>query len=56
LNVSSNQSGPERKNHGLVRFDGVYFEVFDENNTPAMRISRATSLFETADVTPWIGD
>ncbi len=41
---------------GLARFDGVHFEVFDENNTPAMRSSRVTSLFETPDGTLWIGD
>ena len=42
---------------GLVRFDGVHFAVFDENNTPEMRNSRVTSLFEAPDVgTLWIGD
>src|SRR5580692_9154543 len=28
---------------GLARFDGKHFEVFDGNNTPAMRSSRVTS-------------
>ncbi len=41
---------------GLARFDGVRFTVFDENNTPQMRSSRVTSLYETADGTLWIGD
>lgn len=41
---------------GLARFDGVQFDVFDENNTPAMHNSRVTSLLETADGTLWIGD
>ncbi|MGO9445417.1 MAG: two-component regulator propeller domain-containing protein, partial [Thiobacillaceae bacterium] len=41
---------------GLARFDGVHFEVFDQNNTPAMHNSRVTSLFETPDGTLWIGD
>src|SRR5580658_5700955 len=31
---------------GLARFDGVHFTVFNENNTPAMRSSRVTSLLE----------
>jgi signal transduction histidine kinase/ligand-binding sensor domain-containing protein len=34
----------------------VRFTVFDENNTPEMRSSRVTSLFEAADGTLWIGD
>ncbi len=41
---------------GLARFDGMRFTTFDENNTPAMRSSRVTSLFEAADDTLWIGD
>ena len=41
---------------GLARFDGVRFTVFDENNTPEMRSSRVTSLFEAPDGTLWIGD
>ncbi|HEV2454036.1 MAG TPA: two-component regulator propeller domain-containing protein, partial [Verrucomicrobiae bacterium] len=41
---------------GLARFDGLDFEVFDENNTPALRNSRITSLFETLDGALWIGD
>ena len=41
--------------NGLARFDGVRFTVFDENNTPELRGSRVTSLFEDADDTLWIG-
>jgi len=40
---------------GLVRFDGVRFVVFNDNNTPALKNSRITSLFEGADGTLWIG-
>jgi signal transduction histidine kinase/ligand-binding sensor domain-containing protein len=40
---------------GLARFDGVRFEVFDENNTPALHSSRVTSLYEAADGVLWIG-
>jgi len=32
---------------GLVRFDGMRFTVFDGNNTPELRNSRVTSLFES---------
>jgi len=39
-----------------ARFEGVHFAMFDENNTPAMRNSRVTGLFEAADGTSWIGD
>jgi signal transduction histidine kinase/ligand-binding sensor domain-containing protein len=40
---------------GLARFDGVRFTVFDGSNTPEMRSSRVTSLFEADDGTLWIG-
>jgi signal transduction histidine kinase/ligand-binding sensor domain-containing protein len=40
---------------GLVRFDGVRFVVFDNNNTPEMHDSSVTSLFEATDGTLWIG-
>ena len=40
---------------GLARFDGVRFTVFDEKNTPAMRSSRVTTLFESDDGALWIG-
>jgi ligand-binding sensor domain-containing protein len=35
----------------LARFDGVRFTVFDTGNTPGMRSSRVTSLFEAKDGT-----
>jgi signal transduction histidine kinase/ligand-binding sensor domain-containing protein len=40
---------------GLVRFDGVRFVVFNDNNTPALKNNRITSLYEAADGTLWIG-
>jgi signal transduction histidine kinase/ligand-binding sensor domain-containing protein len=40
---------------GLVRFDGVRFQVFDADTTPELVNSRVTSLFEGADGTLWIG-
>lgn len=40
---------------GLVRFDGVRFVVFNDNNTPALKNNRITSLFEGVDGTLWIG-
>jgi ligand-binding sensor domain-containing protein len=42
--------------NGLAKFDGVRFTVFDENNTPELRSSRITSLFEAPDGVLWIGD
>jgi signal transduction histidine kinase/ligand-binding sensor domain-containing protein len=41
---------------GLARFDGVHFTVFDEVNTPELRSSRVTSLFEASNNVLWIGD
>jgi signal transduction histidine kinase/ligand-binding sensor domain-containing protein len=41
--------------NGLARFDGVRFTVFDDNNTPELRSSRVTSLYEAVDGTLWIG-
>ena len=40
---------------GLARFDGERFTVFNDNNTPEMRDSRVTSLFEADNGTLWIG-
>jgi signal transduction histidine kinase/ligand-binding sensor domain-containing protein len=40
---------------GLARFDGVRFVGFDSGNTPEMRSSRVTSLFEDSVGNLWIG-
>ena len=41
--------------NGLVRFDGVKFRVFDENNTPAIKNSRIVRLLCDREGTLWIG-
>jgi len=41
--------------NGLVRFDGVKFRVFDENNTPAIKNSRIVRLLSDKDGTLWVG-
>ena len=41
--------------NGLVRYDGVRFVVFDNNNTPELQDKGITSLFQAADGTLWIG-
>jgi signal transduction histidine kinase/ligand-binding sensor domain-containing protein len=41
--------------NGLVRYDGVRFVVFDNNNTPALQDKGITCLFEAADGALWIG-
>jgi len=41
--------------NGLVRFDGVKFRVFDENNTPAIKNSRIVQLLSEKDGTLWVG-
>jgi ligand-binding sensor domain-containing protein/signal transduction histidine kinase len=41
--------------NGLVRFDGVKFRVFDENNTPAIKNSRIVQLLSGRDGTLWVG-
>ncbi|MBI3853642.1 MAG: ATP-binding protein [Verrucomicrobia bacterium] len=41
--------------HGLVRFDGVTFTVFDSGNTPELPNGRITSLYESPDRVLWIG-
>jgi ligand-binding sensor domain-containing protein/signal transduction histidine kinase len=41
--------------NGLVRFDGVKFRVFDENNTPAIKNSRIVQLLSDQDGTLWVG-
>jgi len=40
---------------GLVRFNGIDFEVFDTRNTPAMTDQRIHTLFEDNAGTLWIG-
>src|SRR5437764_12111108 len=41
--------------NGLVRFDGVHFTVFDENNTPGRNSSRLVSLYEHHRYNVWLG-
>jgi ligand-binding sensor domain-containing protein/signal transduction histidine kinase len=41
--------------HGLVRFDGVSYTVFDSGNTPRLANGRITSLYEGPDHSLWIG-
>ncbi len=41
--------------HGLVRFDGVTFSVFDEANTPGLDSSRIVRLFEDSRTNLWVG-
>jgi ligand-binding sensor domain-containing protein/signal transduction histidine kinase len=41
--------------NGLVRFDGVQFRVFDENNTPAFKNSRIVRLLCDQAGTLWVG-
>lgn len=41
--------------NGLVRFDGVRFEVFDEGNTPGLESGRVVSLFEDRSQRLWLG-
>jgi ligand-binding sensor domain-containing protein/signal transduction histidine kinase len=40
---------------GLVRFDGIEFTIFDENNTPGLESSRIVYLFEDSQGNLWIG-
>lgn len=40
---------------GLVRFDGVRFEVFDKHNTPAIRANWIRVLREGSDGSIWVG-
>lgn len=41
--------------NGLVRFDGIRFTVFDENNTPGLASSHIASLFVDSHGSMWIG-
>jgi ligand-binding sensor domain-containing protein len=40
---------------GLARFNGTAFQVYDKENTPALKHNDITSLFETEDNSLWIG-
>jgi ligand-binding sensor domain-containing protein/signal transduction histidine kinase len=41
--------------HGLIRFDGVEFKVFDEHNTPGLTSEEIVFLFEDSKTNLWIG-
>jgi ligand-binding sensor domain-containing protein/signal transduction histidine kinase len=41
--------------NGLVRFDGVNFKVFNQNNTPAIKNNRIVQLFVDRRGALWIG-
>jgi len=41
--------------NGMARFDGVRFVTYDSANTPALKNSRVTSLFQDDEGTIWIG-
>jgi signal transduction histidine kinase/ligand-binding sensor domain-containing protein len=41
--------------HGLVRFDGIQFTVFNENNTPGLTSDRIVYLFEDNQTNLWVG-
>jgi ligand-binding sensor domain-containing protein/signal transduction histidine kinase len=41
--------------NGLVRFDGIHFTVFNENNTPGLDSDRIVHLFEDSHTNLWIG-
>src|SRR5450432_4237065 len=41
--------------NGLVRFDGIHFTVFDENNTPELSSDRIVFLFEDSHTNLWVG-
>jgi ligand-binding sensor domain-containing protein/signal transduction histidine kinase len=41
--------------HGLVRFDGIKFTVFNENNTPGLTSDRIVYLFEDSQTNLWVG-
>ncbi len=41
--------------YGLVRFDGIHFTVFDEENTPGLNNDRIIYLFEDSHTNLWMG-
>ena len=42
-------------NGSLVRFDGIHFTSFDENNTPGLDTSPVVFLFEDSRTNLWVG-
>jgi ligand-binding sensor domain-containing protein/signal transduction histidine kinase len=41
--------------HGLVRFDGIKFTIFNENNTPGLTNDRIVYLYEDNQSNLWVG-
>ena len=41
--------------HGLVRFDGTKFTIFNENNTPGLTSDQIVYLFEDNQTNLWLG-
>jgi ligand-binding sensor domain-containing protein/signal transduction histidine kinase len=41
--------------HGLVRFDGSRFDIFDDHNTPGLGSGRVVRLFEDSRTNFWVG-
>jgi ligand-binding sensor domain-containing protein/signal transduction histidine kinase len=41
--------------NGLVRFDGINFQVFNENNTPAIKNNRVVQVFADDHAALWVG-
>lgn len=41
--------------HGLVRFDGNHFAIFNQRNTPGLPSNRIVFLFEDSRTNLWIG-
>ena len=41
--------------HGLVRFDGIHFTIFNENNTPGLNSDRIVYLLEDSQTNLWVG-
>lgn len=40
---------------GLARFDGAHFTTYDDNNTPGLKSSHITRLFEDSRTNLWVG-
>ena len=41
--------------HGLVRFDGIHFTMFDEENTPGLNNDQIDYLFQDSHTNLWVG-